>query len=472
MVQKLLSIVSTGRKVAVAIAFLTLSLFSLRAQTDIVRVDERTYDIRIFFRFDDATFRSDYLDNSRTLARLDSIFTEYGLESLDSVKVVAYSSPEGAYQYNVNLSKRRAESMRRYLVATYPDLESKLALAPGDESWNDLRAMVETDRRLAASSRQAILDIIDSPASPDVKEARLKAVPAYKQLYSSYFKKLRYAAFRLVFPVGTPIILGIPDIYGLVNDDLLDVPDEPLFGRDSTASAAASGVASADSTRLGAPSFPAVQANQAEPGTLTFSDSDILSCNPPRYHWPLFAVSTNVVYDLGFVADYMYFTPNFSVEVPIGQKWSVLGEYTFPWWVSEANDRAWEILKWDIGCRRWLSPHNPAHRMDVLSGHFVGLDLAAGYYDIEPLHKGYQGEFQTVGLEYGYAWKLNESWRLDAFIGGGWMGTHYRFYAGDSTDQHLIYQHHGKLTWFGPTKAGISAKYIFSSSGKYRRAGR
>lgn len=439
----------------------------MRAHTgEILRVDERTYDVRIFFRFDDATLRSDYLDNAQTLERLDSILSTYGIESLDSVKVIAYSSPEGAYQYNVALSKRRAQSMRRYLAAAYPDLEPKLVVGSGDESWHDLRSLIADDPRLGERSRQAMLDIIDSPASPDVKERRLCSFEAYRYLYSSYFKKLRYAAFRLVFPVGTPIIPGIPDIYGLDDDDLYNVPDEPLVGPGLTGYKR--NAALADSTARAGNVNPADNFTVLEDGVKL----DTTFNNPPRYHWPLFAVSTNAIYDLAFVADFMYFTPNFAIEVPIGQKWSVLGEYTFPWWLSDANDSAWQMLKWDLGVRRWLSPHNPAHRMDVLSGHFAGIDLGAGYYDVEPLHKGYQGEFQTVGLEYGYAWKLNEFWRLDASFGIGWMGTHFRYYEADATDAHLVYQHSGKLNWFGPTKANVSFKYIFSRSGKYRRAGR
>ena len=132
--------------------------------------------------------------------------------------------------------------------------------------------------------------------------------------------------------------------------------------------------------------------------------------------------------------------------------------------MTGANDQAWQILKWDIGARRWLSRHNKYDRMDVLRGHFIGIDLGAGYYDIEPRHTGYQGEFQTVSLEYGYAFRLSRAWRLDLFGGLGWLGTHYRYYEGDSTDEHLLYRHHGKMDWFGPVKAGISIKYIFHKS--------
>jgi hypothetical protein len=174
----------------------------------------------------------------------------------------------------------------------------------------------------------------------------------------------------------------------------------------------------------------------------------------PEVRKPLFAVSTNALYDLAI-------TPNFAIEVPVGKKVSLYGEYTFPWWVSRDNSRAWQILKWDLGARYWFFGGRSENPMDVMIGPFAGIDLGAGYYDIEPHHKGWQGEFQTVGLEIGWAWDLGKDWRLDAFVGAGWLGSHARIYEGSSDDKHLIFQDFGKLTWFGPTKAGVSIKYIF-----------
>lgn len=176
---------------------------------------------------------------------------------------------------------------------------------------------------------------------------------------------------------------------------------------------------------------------------------------------PVLAVSTNALYDLAI-------TPNFALEVPIGKNWSVWGEYTFPWWVNKANDRAWQILKWDLGTRYWFSKKDKNDPMDVLRGHFVGIDLTTGYYDIEPKHKGYQGEFQSAGLEYGYSWLLGKKkhWRLQASLVVGWMGTHYRYYEGNERDTRLMYKYSGRFTWFGPTRANITFQYIITKKKK------
>lgn len=178
---------------------------------------------------------------------------------------------------------------------------------------------------------------------------------------------------------------------------------------------------------------------------------------------PLFAVSSNIILDAAI-------TPNLNIEVPLGRQWSVYTEYTFPWWVTKGNNRAWQIQKWDLGGRYWFNRHRQP--MDVLSGHFIGLDVAGGYYDIEPNHRGWQGEAVVATLEYGYAWILGKKkvWRLDLTVGAGWMGTEYRYYKADESDQHLLYQYTGRFNWWGPTKVGLSFKYLFKT--KTRRAAR
>ena len=100
--------------------------------------------------------------------------------------------------------------------------------------------------------------------------------------------------------------------------------------------------------------------------------------------------------------------------------------------------------------------------MDVLRGHSLSAELSAGYYDVEPHHTGYQGEFLAASLLYGYAWKLSPNWRMEAFVGVGWMGTQFRYYEATQDDKHLIYQRDGNMSWFGPTKVGLTFKYLFT----------
>lgn len=385
----------------------------------------------VFFDLNSVSVDRNYGTNGEALDELISLIESRGTDEIESIEILAKTSPDGTVTVNERCAKQRGQAVYDYIVARYPELKNKITVRSAGEAWEDLKAAVESDEELSDSSRSKILSIIVSPADPDEKEARMRELPEWEHLLNEVFPSLRNARAEVKHKEA-PAEPAMPT----AQPADITVDDEPIVVADTT-------------LRL---------------------TEDVLNIAPaPAVKYPRFAVSTNLVYDLFGVTDGFRFTPNVSLEFPIGNKWSTFIDYAFPWWVTKGNNQAWQILKWDIGSRYWLSRHNSKVPMDILSGHFVGIDLGAGYYDIEPEHKGWQGEFQTVGIEYGYAWKLGQAWRLDAYVGAGWLGTHYRYYVGDSTDQHLLYRNHGKMTWLGPTKAGISIKYIFNTE---RRNGR
>ena len=404
---------------------------SVQPAKDTVKRAIPTSTEAVFFDLNSVVVDRNYGTNGEALDELISLIESRGTDEIESIEILAKTSPDGTVTVNERCAKQRGQAVYDYIIARYPELKNKVTVRSAGEAWEDLKAAVESDEKLSDSSRSKILSIIVSPADPDEKEARMRELPEWEHLLNEVFPSLRNARAEVKHKEA-PAEPAMPT----AQPADITVDDEPIVVADTT-------------LRL---------------------TEDVLNIAPaPAVKYPRFAVSTNVVYDLLGVTDGFRFTPNVSLEFPIGNKWSTFIDYAFPWWVTKGNNQAWQILKWDIGSRYWLSHHNSKVPMDILSGHFVGIDLGAGYYDIEPEHKGWQGEFQTVGIEYGYAWKLGQAWRLDAYVGAGWLGTHYRYYVGDSTDQHLLYRNHGKMTWLGPTKAGISIKYIFNTE---RRNGR
>ena len=406
----------------------------------------------VLFALNKSEINSSLFDNARVLAAISALLGGQAPEQVSGITITSTGSPEGPEHINRNLSARRGAALRDYIVSEYPALAGKITVIPAGEAWEDFRIAVESDGTLSEASRNSILSIIVSNSSNDAKEQKLRSLPEWPHLLNDVFPGLRYARIQLdAAPAAEPAVL--PEVPVLPGEDIT-VEDEPVAVNDTT-------LAVADSA-LAVPAVP-VPAEEQEPVAEPVQEPAPAA---PRVDdaQPLFALSTNLLYDLGGLIRPMSWTPNFALEVPFGQRWSLLGEYTFPWWVTDANDQAWQILKWDVGARFWFSRHNPSDRMDVLRGHFIGLNLSAGYYDIEPAHTGYQGELQAVGLEYGYAFRLARAWRIDLCAGFGWLGSHYRYYEADSADEHLIYQHHGKLQWFGPVKAGVSVKYIFHNN--------
>lgn len=383
---------------------------------------------RVYFDKNKTDVDRDYLNNDENLAYIDSLLTNTDPDDVDDIEILTSASPDGTVKHNDEVENKRAESVRRYIADKYPEFNDKVKVKKSGENWPEFRKNVEDDDEMSEPLRKRILSIIDSDDSADRKEQRLREMDEYNEVAERHFPALRYAETRITRrQKEEPKAPEAPEIPA---EDIETEEVELSVEQDTLDTF----VAPVDT--LAAPVAPEVRK-------------------------PLFAVSTNALYDLAI-------TPNFAIEVPVGKKLSLYGEYTFPWWVTRDNSRAWEILKWDIGARYWFFGGRSENPMDVMIGPFAGIDLSAGYYDIEPHHKGWQGEFQLVGAELGWAWDLGRNWRLDAYVGAGWMGSHFRYYEATTGDKHLLYQHSGKLNWFGPTKAGVSVKYIFGH--KERRA--
>lgn len=387
-------------------------------------------EFEITFSSNSATLNRSYRANKRSFAVLDSLLGIHGLVFVDSVLVVSKSSPEGSYKNNVSLSEHRAQALYDYVVAKYPNLRDRVLSRPAGEAWDEFREMVAADSIINERARARALAIIDSDAAPDAKKVQLRKLPEYKHFLNDFFPAIRFSAIVVMFD---RLAIGPPPVPEL--GPLQLAPDYPL-------------PIQIDSIAL-------------RPDTLVVA--------PIRLRKPLLAVSTNLVYDLGGVFFPMAWMPNIAVEVPIGKSWSVYAEYDFPWWLARGNDKAFQVLKWDLGARWWFSRKRASDPFDVLRGHFVGVDLGGGYYDIEPQHSGYQGEFLLAAVEYGYSWRIADCWRVEVCAGFGWMGTQYRAYTGTTDDAHLIYQHDGRLNWLGPVKAEASIKYLITGRRRSKR---
>lgn len=90
---------------------------------------------------------------------------------------------------------------------------------------------------------------------------------------------------------------------------------------------------------------------------------------------PSIALKTNVLYD-------MVLTPNFEIEKDLGRHLSLDVETAFPWYTWHRNLRCYEVFEAG-GELRWWTGHFATTRQRRLTGFFLGLYGAGGYYDLE-----------------------------------------------------------------------------------------
>ena len=355
------------KTVFLALALMLLASVGAKAQERVkVECGDYVYDFKVYFPYDVSKFSPDYLENPTTLAKLDSVVAVHGADAIDAFVVVAKSSPEGPYKYNMDLAARRAESMRDYLVSRFPELIEKITMENGVSPW---------------------------PESGNKKD----------------LVRLRYAAFRLVFPydINVPLPAIAPIDSSLY---ALDIPEAVL---------------------------PADNLEVILPG---------------KDRQMIFALKTNLLYDAVTAL-------NFEVEVPIADRYSIMWEDVFPWWET-GNKYCFQ--HWEMGpeLRYWFKPWDPKG-VDKLRGFFAGIYGMSAKYDFQyDRSLDYQGEYWSAGVTAGWTKALGRTkWcTLELSLSLGYLHTDYRGYI-PADDYSLLIRNPydvGDIDYWGPTKAKIS----------------
>lgn len=183
--------------------------------------------------------------------------------------------------------------------------------------------------------------------------------------------------------------------------------------------------------------------------------SVVMAQQPSRK--PLLALKTNLLFDAAMI-------PNVEVEFPLGNRWSLNGEYMFPWWQLKKDKYCMQVISGSLEGRYWLGDRT---KRPALTGHFLGFYAGGGKYDLQWEDNGYQGEFFVAsGISYGYTHKISRHLRLEYTIGVGVLRTGYRHYHARDNYKTLLWQNDGNYTWIGPTKVKVSLVWLLSRKTK------
>lgn len=375
--------------------------------------------ITLHFRSESALLERDYRSNFTSLQKLDELLRQPSfIQSDHSLIVVAGTSPDGSWATNDNFALLRAKAIKGYIKWKHPNLNHKMIKSNHQFStWSDLTPMAEVDALLP--HKADVLAILSRQQSHSTTEQQLRQLAngeSWQHIRTHYLPDLRLGYVSIASrSVNEVAEVDEPVEEVLVTEASPEVSEEPVL------------VPTASKERI------------------------------TRLVRPI-AFKTNLLFDA--VGAF-----NVEVEVPIARRWSVAGEYTFPWILNEKKQNSLQVVAGNLEVRYWLKPnykkqdaslgkHNP------LAGWFVGLYGGGGYYDLERNHKGYQGEFFIAsGLSGGYVQPLSRSLSMEFSLGLGYMKTNYRHYQAerDSNDEwRLIRQNDGTYTWIGPTKAKVS----------------
>ena len=177
----------------------------------------------------------------------------------------------------------------------------------------------------------------------------------------------------------------------------------------------------------------------------------------------LFALKSNALF---WVAG----APNFGIEYPFGDRWSICGDYIAPWTSSFATGLYYQLLMVNAEARYWFGKRE---NRPVMTGWFAGASVGGGYYDfmLNNKKKGIQGEFYILaGLSAGYSHSIssNDRVRLEYALGLGYLQTRYRKYTWDYFDYMLDAPREQvwRTSILGPTQAKVSLVWLLYTNRK------
>lgn len=411
----------------IVIIFLNSSFFpQLYGETQDSLISKRYQEFIFNFHMNRSDIDIDYLLNATSLYSVDSLLKDSNIVYLDSIYITGAASPDGNIKYNERLAQLRGKTISDYLIKINSNLDEEIIkINPIGENWDDFIEFINSDANLP--QRDEIISFLYKEANPIKRETFLRDSRnrlAWNYVRQNYLKHLRKSTVRFQFHIPPVIdVVEIPyDTISVINEDY---------------------------------ALPTVIEVEIEPEPEIISEIESTNYNVIRP----FAIKSNLLFDLATIL-------NVELEVPLGKRFSVAGEWTFPWWLWENKQNCLEVLSGNIEGRFWFKPkydkqdvrlnlHNP------LTGWFVGVYGGLGLYDLEWKKEGYQGEFFIAsGISGGYILPIKRNFNLEFSLGIGFLRSKYRHYHAKYSDiddsWHLIRQYNGRHSWFGPTKAKVS----------------
>ena len=170
-----------------------------------VKRREESRVARLQFRWDRYDIDPDWKGNRAvldTVANSITLVNEKDYIAITGIYVAGFASPEGPYEYNMNLSRRRAESFADYIAGNEGISREMVTVEWGGEDWEGLKAQLqETD----FPKRDEIAGIIDTfTADRNECETRMRSLLSqdeYRWLIRNIYPYLRHCTYRVEYMV-------------------------------------------------------------------------------------------------------------------------------------------------------------------------------------------------------------------------------------------------------------------------------
>lgn len=400
----------------IAVLLSVLSPAVIRAQDSPAVATNRIdpYAAKVYyFPFGRSDLLRDFRGNRPMLDTLDSLLRiEQVVAGIDTIQIIAGCSPVGSRMYNLNLARRRAQSLWVYLRWQHRAVAERypVEIMPLGIDWEGYDALRQSGRNLTE-----------------------------KQMWDL----LQYVSVRLKMKDGSYIPKGNGSpLKSLAEDSLTSLPSLPA------------GVYR-DTVYIYRDIRDTVYMEKGivyTPGTGSPQLQYRAAKSPLRL-----ALKTNLLYDLALL-------PNLSVEVPVAGDWSVAVNGAFSKWDTKSPEYwSHQVNYAGLEVRRWWGNRQGS----PLNGHFAGIYFTGGVYDLRLFTKsldsyGYLSHWSwSAGAVYGYSLPLSAKLNLEFSVNAGYFTGEYHAYNRSRCTDCYPERKTGTRNYWGPTGAGVSLVYRF-----------
>jgi outer membrane protein OmpA-like peptidoglycan-associated protein len=176
----------------------------LRPEAEAVKARSESNDVFLDFPVARTEINPGFGNNPRELAKIETIINEIrtdGNVQVTGVSITGYASPEGDINFNNQLSRGRAESLRSHLASKSGIPPHLFRLGNGGEDWEGLTRLVEGMNNFGP--KETVLSIIRY-YNPAERKTRLKALDGgrlWQWMLSELFPRMRRVVSRIEYTV-------------------------------------------------------------------------------------------------------------------------------------------------------------------------------------------------------------------------------------------------------------------------------
>lgn len=166
----------------------------------------------IYFKINSSAIENKLDNNSVNLKSITDLIKQIKANNdaeLTSITIVGIASPDGTFDFNNTLSKKRADIAKEYIVKNCGVNESLITTINIAEDWEGLGKLIQNS---SLSDKTTLVSMINSGKSDAEKNLALRKSPNYKVLAKDYLPKLRRTVYQIFFnqiSTGEAIIVPI-----------------------------------------------------------------------------------------------------------------------------------------------------------------------------------------------------------------------------------------------------------------------